>query len=107
MSKTKEIIFRRGREQVQIPEPHVGIQRYKTLNVLGIKLQDNLHMNEHVDDLIGECANNLYAMNVLRAHGMRKEGLEEVFMQGKNLVQNNVCFSCLVGVGQSTRYRPY
>ena len=79
MSKTKEIIFRRGREQVQIPEPHVGIQRYTTLNVLGIKLQDNLHMNEHVDDLIGECANNLYAMNVLRAHGMRKEGLEEVF----------------------------
>ena len=36
-------------------------------------------MNEHVDDLIGECANNLYAMNVLRAHGMKKEGLEEVF----------------------------
>ena len=27
MSKTKEIIFRRGRKQVQIPEPHVGIQR--------------------------------------------------------------------------------
>ena len=79
MSKTKEIIFRKGREQVQIPEPHVGIQRYKTLTVLGIKLQDNLHMNEHVDDLIGECANNLYAMNVLRAHGMRREGLEEVF----------------------------
>ena len=36
-------------------------------------------MNEHVDDLIGECANNLYALNVLRAHGMRREGLEEVF----------------------------
>ena len=46
---------------------------------MGIKLQDNLHMNEHVDDLIGECANTLYAMNVLRAHGMKKERLEEVF----------------------------
>ena len=36
-------------------------------------------MNQRVDDLIGENANNLYAMNVLRAHEMKKEGLEEVF----------------------------
>ena len=62
-------------------------------------------MNEHFDDLIGECANNLYAMNILRAHGMKKRGIGRC-SQGKNLVQNNVCFSCLVGVGQSARHRP-
>ena len=36
-------------------------------------------MNKHSDDLIGECANNLYAMNVFRAHRVKKEGLDEVF----------------------------
>ena len=42
--------------------------RYGYFNCLG-----------YVDDLIGECTNNLYAMNVLRAHRMKKEGLKEVF----------------------------
>ena len=41
--------------------------------------QINYYYYYYVDDLIGECANNLYAMNVLRVHGMKKEGLEEVF----------------------------
>ena len=36
-------------------------------------------MNEHDNDLIKGCANNLYAVNVFRAHEMKKERLEEVF----------------------------
>ena len=36
-------------------------------------------MNKHVDLLIADCSNSLYALNILRYHGMTVEGLREVF----------------------------
>ena len=52
-SKTKEIIFRTSRMINQFPQPLDGIQRVKSLKLLGVTLQDNLSMNEHVNSLIG------------------------------------------------------
>ena len=36
-------------------------------------------MNNHVDSLLADCSNMLYAMKILRSHGMGAEGLHEVF----------------------------
>ena len=78
-TKTKEIIFRTSRMNQPISQPLDGIQRVKSLKLLGVTLQDNLSMNEHVNSSILDCSNMLYALNTLRAHGMNDEGIQEVF----------------------------
>ena len=64
-TKTKEIIFRTSRMNQPIPQPLDGIQLVKSLKLLGVTLQDNLSMNEHVNSLLLDCSNMLYALNTL------------------------------------------
>ena len=78
-SKTKEIIFRRARLGQNIPPPTEGIERVSSLKILGVVMQSNLSMNNHIDALLLECINLLYPMNILRSHGMQQNGLYEVF----------------------------
>ena len=61
-----------------IPQPLDGIKRVTSLKLLGVTLQDNLSMNEHVNFLLLDCSHMLYALNTLRAHGMNNEGLQDV-----------------------------
>ena len=77
-SKTKEIIFIKSRNDI-LPDPTVGIERVTSLKLLGVTLQNKLSMKEHVDSLITKCTNLLYPMNILRAHGMNLDGLQEVY----------------------------
>ena len=77
-AKTKEIIFHRGRS-AQLPPPTEGIERVDSLRMLGVVMQSSLSMTVHVDGLMVECSNKMYAMNLLRAHGLNKEALQEVF----------------------------
>ena len=78
-SKTKEIIFHNVRSHPLLPPPIDGIIRVDSIKILGVTLQDNLSMNNHVDSLLVDCSNMLYAMKILRSHGMGDEGLHEVF----------------------------
>ena len=61
------------------PSPTPGITRVSSLKILGVTFQDNLSMQQHVDGLIVEASNMLYAMNILRSHGMPQAQLYEVF----------------------------
>jgi len=78
-SKTKEIIIRKPRMKQPPPSPTPGITRVSSLKILGVTFQDNLSMQQHVDGLIVEASNMLYAMNILRSHGMPQAQLYEVF----------------------------
>ena len=78
-SKTKEIIFHNVRSHPLLPPPIDGIIRVDNIKILGVTLQDNLSMNNHVDSLLVDCSNMLFAMKILRSHGMGDEGLHEVF----------------------------
>ena len=71
-TKTKEIIFRTCRMNQSIPQPLDGIQRVKSLKLLGVTLQDNLSMNEHVNSLILDCS-NVYAICVKHPMGTWEE----------------------------------
>ena len=104
-SKTKEIIIRKPRMKQPPPSPTPGITRVSSLKILGVTFQDNLSMQQHVDGLIVEASNMLYAMNILRSHGMPQAQLYEVF-RSKNLVKIPVCRSLLVGIRQPTGHRP-
>ena len=78
-TKTKEIIFNKGRIVGPLPPPIAGIERVTSMKKLGVTLQSNLSMKIHVEDLISKCSNLIYPMNILRQHGMTHDGLQQVF----------------------------
>ena len=55
-------------------------QREKSLKILGVTFTDKLSVSEHVDDVISSSALSMYAITVLRSHGMAELlALQQVF----------------------------
>ena len=50
-----------------------------SLKVLGFTLTDRLSVTVHVDDVVSSCARSMYAISVLRSHGMESSALQQVF----------------------------
>ena len=50
--------------------PLQGIACVTSLKVLGVTVTEKLSVTEHVDDVINLCARSMYAISVLRSHGM-------------------------------------
>jgi len=59
--------------------PPSPLQSMTSLKVLGVTLTDRLSVTAHVDDVIGSCARSMYAISVLRSHGMEASALQQVF----------------------------
>ena len=82
-SKTKEIVFHKKRtfKNSPPPPPIPGIECVTEINILGIIFKNDLSMEGHVDHLLSSCGrySSLYALSLLRAHGMQVEELQEVF----------------------------
>src|SRR6218665_337377 len=45
---------------------------------LGVTLSSNLQMDIHVDTALATCASSMYALRVLRSHGLPQQSLHEV-----------------------------
>ena len=56
-----------------------GRERVGSLKKLGVILQNNLSMEDHVTDVISTCNNMVYALNLLRSHGLKQDGLQKIF----------------------------
>ena len=71
-TKTQELIVRkRGcRNAPVVPDPLEGVTRVETLKVLGVLLQGDLTFQEHVKHISSQCAQTIYALRTLRAHGL-------------------------------------
>ena len=81
-SKCCEIIItdNRGRTQNKAsPVVLDGLHRVTSLKILGITITNHLSMSEHVRSVIANCAQTLYALRVLRAHGMTNPELQIVY----------------------------
>jgi len=80
-SKTVEIIFRDNRKRRCPTPPHMthGIARVTALKILGVTFTDKLSVSEHVDNVISSSARSMYAISVLRSHGMSVSALQQVF----------------------------
>ena len=46
-----------------------------TTTTVGVTLTNRFSTSEHVTDIIGKCAQSLYALKVLRCHGMGDDAL--------------------------------
>jgi hypothetical protein len=80
-TKSKEIIFidTKRRRQVVPPPPLAGIVRVTSLKILGVTMTSGLSASGHVRDVISNSAQTLYALRVLRAHGLCDTALQAVY----------------------------
>src|SRR5664279_1572664 len=80
-AKSKEIVFidKKRKRQVTSPQPIPGIVRVSSIKILGVTVTDGMAASEHVSGVITSCAQTLYALRVLRAHGMCDAALQTVY----------------------------
>ena len=81
--KSIEVVFynSKARKQLSInpPPPLPGIPRAEKIKILGVTLENNFSMQAHVDETVSTCAQSMYALKILRAHGMTTQSLCTVF----------------------------
>ena len=68
------------------------------MKVLGVYIQDNLSFGEHVDHLVAQGAQTLYALRILKHHGLNGPNLWTV--ANSTLLTRltyAVCIPCMVG----------
>ena len=80
-SKSNEVIFTdsKRKRQIQKPSPEMGIARVTSIKILGVTVTNNLSVSVHVCDAISSCAQTLYALRVMRAHGMNDSALQAIY----------------------------
>jgi len=80
-SKYAKIVFcdNRRKTKVQPPPALLEIKRVTVIKILGVTFTNNLSAAEHVHNVITSCAQTLYALKVLRAHGMNDSALQSVY----------------------------
>lgn len=78
-TKTKELMLSRPKfKKSDLPPLVPGIVRVESLNVLGVIFQDKLSFNEHVKKIVCKCAQGVYALRTLKAHGLSGTALWDV-----------------------------
>jgi len=71
-SKSKEVIF-------QLPSPCLDIERVSSLRILGVIVNDQLTATDHVSNILASCNSLLYALRILRSHGIPDTSLHDIF----------------------------
>ena len=79
--KSKEIVFvdKKKKRHFTSPPPLPEIDRVTSLKILGITMSESLSASDHVRDVITRCAQTLYALRVLRSHGIEDSALHTVY----------------------------
>jgi len=69
---THEIIFVDRKRKQKAPEPVEisQLHRVNVINILGVTMTNGLSVSPHVQSVIASCAQVLYALRFLRAHGL-------------------------------------
>jgi len=81
-TKSAEIIFvpPRSRRAAQIPPPAVpGFKRVEEIKALGVTISRKLSVKQHIDNLLGACAQTLFALRTLRHHGLPVGAIHTIF----------------------------
>ena len=82
-SKSKDIIFTGRRHRCGSAEapPCMGIPQVhsRPITALGVVLNGKMNAADHVSSLLAACFSSLYALRVLRDHGMPTKSLQDVF----------------------------
>jgi len=81
-TKTKEMVIRAGGKRgklVNPPAPCLDIERVSSIRILSVTINEFLSAADHVRSLLISSNSSLYALRVLRDHGIPDESLQEVF----------------------------
>jgi hypothetical protein len=81
-TKSAEIFFvpPRSRRVAQIPTPAVpGFKRVEEIKALGVTISRKFSVKQHVDNLLGACAQTLFALRTLRHHGLPVGAIHTIF----------------------------
>ena len=81
LKKTTEIIFfdRRRHQCPQLPPETPGITRTTVIKILGVSITNSLSMSEHIQAVLGSSAQSLYAIKILKSHGLSSSALHHVY----------------------------
>jgi len=76
-----EIIFQNNRRQIHtdLPPTLPEIARTTAIKMLGVTVTNHLSVSEHVRDVISRCAQSIYALKLLRSHGMNDDELRTIY----------------------------
>lgn len=81
--KSTEIIFVDHRRKSSVsslfPPPLPDVHRKTQIKVLGVTVTNHLSVSEHVRDVICQCGQSIYALKVLRSHGLCESALRDVY----------------------------
>ena len=77
-NKSSETVISRRRTKATLPPLTGSIQRVDCIKVLGVYLQSDMKMSTHVSEVLSSCSSSLYALRVLRSHGLPPTALHEV-----------------------------
>lgn len=81
-NKSQEIVFFKPytRKKNMPPIPEIpGVPRVTSIKILGVIISNNFSMEEHISSVIASSARALYALRILRSHGMNTKDLQTVF----------------------------
>ena len=65
--------------QFSIPDKIPLLQRVQPIKILGVTFTSSLSVTLHVQSVIAACAQTLYALRVLRKHGLCDDSLHDIF----------------------------
>ena len=78
--KSEEIVITRSATHAkQLPPILHCIPRVHSITVLGVRINDRLSAKEHISKTIEGCSRTLYALRILRSHGLNGRSLEDIY----------------------------
>jgi hypothetical protein len=81
-NKSVEIVFvpPRSRRAIEIPPPAVpSIARVDSITALGVTISRKFSVTQHIENLLTACAQTIFALRILRQHGMPISALQTIF----------------------------
>jgi hypothetical protein len=77
------------------------LEKVNSLKILGVTIQSNLTVTDHVNNLVQLSHQNLYALKTLKAHGLTRNNLDTVC---KATLVNRLLYACpaWMGLAKST-----
>jgi len=64
------MITRKGKALKADP-PKIDTERVSSMVILVVLVSNDLHATNHIEGLISSCSRSLYALRILRSHGLR------------------------------------
>jgi len=77
--KTREmLISRKQLDKLVIPTIISGAERVESMRILGVTITSDLRMDLHLEGVLASASSSLYALGILRSHGLTGKPLHEV-----------------------------